>query len=254
MLYFCGHGVEKDSQYLLLEDFGDSPLSLLENSLDVGRLYQAMARCKARTQYFFVDACRDVPFKLLERLSGDSPMLMDQRPGPARSDSALLFATSGGAKAYGTLKQMTRYTEALIRALDGLGAVPAGPDWVITIPGVHQAVTHQLDHATPKQPRQKPTTHVVGASPVHRCERPPIVPVVITCAPSAAIRSARAALNAVYNSHEYPGSVTSECWSYQVPPDRYRFSVTFPHGGFQPIDSELWAWPPGLDHKVVIQP
>src|SRR5512132_2850689 len=76
VFWFCGHGVERESQFLLLEDFGRSELSLLENAVDIGTTYLGMARCKATAQYFFVDACREIPFQLLQMLSGYARVLV----------------------------------------------------------------------------------------------------------------------------------------------------------------------------------
>ena len=255
VLYFCGHGVERESQFLLLEDFGESELALLENAFDIGDLYEAMARCAARSQYFFVDACREIPFQLMERLTGNARKLLDRKlVGDLRSDAALMFATSGGAKAYGRPDQVTRFTAALVRALDGLGGRPEGAGWAVDVPSLQRAVTRLMSLGGQGTPPQQPTLRGTGVTPLHVCLEPPVVPVAVACEPQAAVDAATVVLT---RFTEAEGPIPQPCaglagWSFEVPADSYLFSITFPGGGYLPREERLVAWPPGLDTRVVV--
>ena len=55
LFYFCGHGLERDKQYLLLEDFGETPLDPLAASIDLDRFHDGMAACAADAQVFIAD-------------------------------------------------------------------------------------------------------------------------------------------------------------------------------------------------------
>jgi Caspase domain len=245
LFYFCGHGVEKDSQYLLLEDFGRSELRLLENSVDVGATYLGMARSRARAQYFFVDACREIPFDLLNMLRGDARTLIEPQYGDPRQDTALLFATSGGAKAYGRRDSPTRFTEALIRALGGLGGRRVGDRWVVDYSGLHLAVTTLLRNAEGGAPLQSPTSRGAGEGILHVCPSAPVVPVTITCDPAAAVPAGQISLAPLQGG---PASIATkayeEGWKAEAPADVYRFTVDFPDHSFRDAEGTLYAYPP----------
>jgi hypothetical protein len=256
MLYFCGHGVERSSPVLLLEDFGASKLALLKNAFDVGDLYEAMARCGARSQYFFVDACREIPFQLLEMVKDDASTLLNRKLiGDSRQDAALVLGTSGGAKAYGRVDQVTRFTAALVRALDGLGGRPEGGGWAVTVASLHGAVTGLMKDAADGAPPQQPVLRGgTGATPLHLCSEPPLVPVAVACDPPAAVASATVALTRflVAGSSVPQPNAGQTGWSFEVPADSYLFSITFPAGGYRPQEQPLVAWPPRLDTHVVV--
>ena len=71
LFYFCGHGLAKDEQYLLPEDFGDPALAgPWQNCIDFEGLRLGLrSECAARTQVFFVDACRETPFNVLTQVN-----------------------------------------------------------------------------------------------------------------------------------------------------------------------------------------
>ena len=256
IFWFCGHGVERESQFLLLEDFGRSPLSLLENAVDIGGTYNGMARCRATTQYFFVDACREIPFQLLQLLSGNAPALVaPQIVGDNRRDTGLMFATSGGAKAYGRPDQPTRFTEALVRALDGLGGRPDGDRWVVDFTMLQRAVTELLRAGEAGTPPQQPTLRGTGAGVLHVCSGPPIVPLSVACDPAAAIPGAEVALAPLDATPDRPlpaPQIGTQGWRFEVPADVYWFSVDFPGGDYRPMQTKFLAFPPGLDTRVEV--
>lgn len=259
LFYFCGHGVERESLFLLLEDVGRSPLSLLENALDVGQTYQGMARCRAREQYFFVDACREIPFQLLQQLSGNARVLVTpQLVGDQRRDTALVYATSGGAKAYGKAGQVTRFTQALIRALDGLGGRLDGASWVVDLSSLQRAVTQLLARGGDGAPVQVPSVRGAGLGVLHRFERAPVVPVSLACLPPAAITAATITLSplaalpgAVPGAPAPPLVAGPGGWSVDVPADIYTLAVDFPDGGYTATRKSIAALPPGVYDEPV---
>lgn len=263
ILYFCGHGVEREAPFLLLEDFGRSALSLLENAVDIGATYQGMARNRAREQYVFVDACREIPFQLLQMLSGNAKVLVTpQLVGDQRRDTALVFATSGGAKAYGKAGRPTRFTQALVRALDGLGARVEGAGWVVDVPTLQRAVTQQLRAGDDGAPAQLPSVRGAGLGVLTTLTDAPLVPITLACRPPTAIPGAALTLTGfsafpgVIAGRAAPTAVASTTgWSFEAPADVYTLTVDFPGGAFPRKERRLAALPPGIyDEVVEVQP
>lgn len=259
ILYFCGHGVERESAYLLLEDFGRSPHWLLENAFDIGTTYQGMATCRSREQYFFVDACREIPFQLLQTLGGQARSLVTLAAvGDQRRDTALVFATSGGARAYGRTGQPTQFTQALVRALDGLGSRPDSSGWAVDVPSLQRAITVLLRGGEDGAPVQLPSVRGAGVGVLHTFNSPPQVPIVISCTPRSAIPGALVSLSPLC---VLPGAVAggeppqavpdSSGWSAEAPADVYSLTVEFPGGEHAPLRKTLPALPPGLDSEHV---
>ena len=255
LFYFCGHGVEREAAYLLLEDFGHSKLRLLENAVDIDTTYQGMARCKAHEQYFFVDSCREIPFELLEMLSGEAAVLVTPKlVGDRRSHHALVFATAPGAKAFGKPGKVTRFTEALLRAFDGLGSRAEGNRWVVDVPNVQRALTRLLRGRADGAPLQVPSLRGAGAGVVHRLSGVPTVPVEIVCDPTAAVSSAAVALDSVTGGATVRPPTSCEFgWTIEAPADVYRLTVEFPQGNYRRHEDHLTAWPPGLDARIEVR-
>ena len=100
LFYFCGHGVEKDNQYLLLEDYGANQYQPTEASIDLNGFHTGMLSCKAGTQLFFADACRQVPWDCSSRST---------RAGRPPSPAAIRATSTG------TLRSCTRPVSATNR-------------------------------------------------------------------------------------------------------------------------------------------
>ena len=255
IFYFCGHGVEKESQFLLLEDFGRTKQRLMENAVDIGATYVGMATCQAREQYFFVDACREIRQELLEELSGQARALVTPKAiADTRENEALLFATSGGAKAYGRAGRPTQFTAAVIRALDGLGSRPEGNGWVVDYPGLLRVVTMLLHTRGDDGRRQRPTVRGGASGVLHVCADPPVVPVAIACEPAAAVAAARAAFAPLYPPDSAPLTLQQvrDGWRLDVPADVYLLTLDFPTGGYRPTTEKIVAYPPGLSLPVAV--
>ena len=257
LLYFCGHGIEKDSTYLLLEDFGESSLDTLGNAVDIRAMYQGMARCAARTQYVFVDACREVPFDLLQSVGGSATVLVTPQSVGADRESALLMATSGGHKAYGRPGQPTRFTAALRRALDGLGARANGTQWEINYLGLQSAVTSLLGRGDADAPAQRPQSYgAAGDGVIHVCTGPPEVPVTVACEPPAAAAelAATASLTPVGGAGQVPLAAATGGWASDVPAGFYDLAVEFAPGPYTSASARVLAFPPFCDVPLKVVP
>jgi len=129
--YFCGHGVSKDAQYLLPENYGDPGVFQWRNSIDFDGLRVGMRSCAAQTQLFFVDACRETPFALLTQLNVQGNPLTSASFADSVSCSAAYYATTPGRQAYGPDNEVTYFGRALLSCLNGVAAIKKGPKWVV---------------------------------------------------------------------------------------------------------------------------
>jgi hypothetical protein len=253
VLYFCGHGVQRESEFLLLEDFAAVSHRMLENSIDISHTFLGLASCAAGQQYVFVDACREIPYDLVTKLSGSAAVLAEPTlVGDRRSDKALLFATSGGQKAYGRPNRPTRFTEALLSALDGQGAVLRGKVWEVRLSHVGPAVDWILRQDA-EAPPQQPEYQGSFAAALHQLAGPPEVLVRIQYEPDAA-RSADVALT----SFTSPGPalipvIEGNVWRCLAPADTYQLRLDFPAHDFRPFDCPLTVLPPGVEERITVE-
>ncbi len=129
--YFCGHGVSKDAQYLLPEDYGDPAVFQWKNNIDFDGLRVGMRSCAAQTQLFFVDACRETSLALLTNLNVSGTPLTGAGFTDSVNCSAAYYATTPGRLAYGPDTDVTYFGQALLSCLNGVGAIKKGPKWVV---------------------------------------------------------------------------------------------------------------------------
>src|SRR5712692_10079652 len=124
IFYFCGHGMKRTHLSLLMEDFGENESRLLENAIDIDASHDGMAStCKARVQCFFADACRQVPYSELGKVTGDGRVLVDEDLATNLAEEAPRFyATLPADPAYGQSGRPTLFTLAVLDALRGTGA------------------------------------------------------------------------------------------------------------------------------------
>lgn len=129
--YFCGHGVNKNSQYLLAEDYGDPAVFQWKNCIDFDGLRVGMRSCPAQTQLFFADACREIPFAILTQLNIQGNPLTNASFSDAVDCSAAYYATTPGRQAYGPDTGVTYFGQALLACLNGVAAIKRGPKWIV---------------------------------------------------------------------------------------------------------------------------
>jgi len=252
LFYFCGHGVQRGTPLLLAEDFGRSRLSMLENAIDILATFYGMAACPIRTQYFFIDACREIPQQLLGRLNGTPRVLIDREVFGEDRDCGLLFATSGGHRAYGVRGTATRFTEALIKAWEGLGGRQDSNRWVVEFGGLQYAVTALLQRDDPKAPSQRPQSYgLAGNAVLQVCPGPPVVPLRVACRPPGALQAgdATASLARLGSRDLEPLLRSEEGWLAELPADVYQLDVDVTPP-YHPASQRITAWPPYCDVEV----
>lgn len=151
IFYYSGHGLESGFLVLLPEDFGDpASQNLWDNAIDFTATWYGMGECSAKTQCYFIDACRETPIDLLKTSKVDARALKTTQllTFPER-DGYVLKAAPLGQQAHGTANGMSYFTQALIACLDGLGAShKSGSKWVVTTESLTGAAVRYMKRMT----------------------------------------------------------------------------------------------------------
>lgn len=145
IFYFCGHGLERESTYLLPSDHGSDEDLPWRNTIDFGLTKTGVeAASRARTLCWLIDACRNNPIDTRKwpviaaqplfdpPLRGDPPrVILDLRP--TTRNGVALGPPEGG---------VSYFTKELIRCLDDLGASGSlmGGKWCVTTESLRLAM------------------------------------------------------------------------------------------------------------------
>ena len=129
VVYIAGHGVQltKNGAIVLLNDFGSpAHLTKLEGAIDVAGVHAGMNHPNtAKTQFWFVDACRQKPLiaRRFESLEGALKLSV---PVGDTEASPLFLAATTGKEAFAYVGGVTLFNKALMWALKG--GVASGPE------------------------------------------------------------------------------------------------------------------------------
>jgi hypothetical protein len=162
LLFFCGHGFSRVDRYFVLSDFGrgGDPWS---RTINLSKLDLALQQEKPRKLWLFWDCCADIPSEILDALGNVGASLIQPRAS-ALSTANVTYGTlsrfgaassSLGSQAFGIAGKPTRFTEMLLEALDGAGAIKrTGAIWWVDHSGIQDAlqtyVTRYPDLQDPK--------------------------------------------------------------------------------------------------------
>ena len=123
IFYFCGHGIEHNGVIALLaENFearDEDTEFFYTGSLDLRQFHQGTARFRAQNKYFFIDSCRSDPVELLGYEIRPNPVVSPQADRTHPGDAPIYLATKRGERAWGIPNQVSQFTSAIIRALNG---------------------------------------------------------------------------------------------------------------------------------------
>jgi hypothetical protein len=163
--YFSGHGAQfrRDNLVMLMEDFGDGKGGILNKAVELNNLVTGMAPGAppadmiARTQLYFIDACRSD--ELAESAKTEQPQsVFTEVGGPDDRNRPVLFATLDGSVAIGRKGQVSHFCEALIQAFEtacdfSRDNEEGGIFWPVTVDSVRYSLEAQF---LAKQLSQKP--------------------------------------------------------------------------------------------------
>jgi hypothetical protein len=125
VFYFAGHGAQrtKGDSILLFEDFGDGVGGPLRKAVDTETVFYGMAPSKARkriarTQLYFIDACRVRPavFKNY-RLMHTTPIFEIEEVERDDRHAPVFYAAASGSQAYAVPGEHTTFGRILLDVL-----------------------------------------------------------------------------------------------------------------------------------------
>jgi Caspase domain len=210
--YFAGHGFQRtrNQHVMLMEGFAEQNRPALWHAIDTQELINGMAPTRAnptiaRTQLYFIDACRTVSKVFYEKYDAtpayhlwDPPSLgdvADERLAPT------YYTTVPGETAYGIKGKQTAFSKALLACLSGGAAVEDpqyvgenGPRYQVTVNSLNNALGHFMDQINHEEgTNQSFRTHGIGGfDPIlHYPDGRPEVDLTLNLVPGNARKCAR---------------------------------------------------------------
>jgi hypothetical protein len=124
--FYAGHGLtarinQRDENALVCSDFTEV---LTTNSVALRSLWEFFETVQFQDQFFFVDACRNMPWENVELEIGRWPLPRKRDPGLPPTQQFILYATSPGLPAREEKEagsERGAFTEVLMQGLGGAG-------------------------------------------------------------------------------------------------------------------------------------
>ena len=254
LFYYCGHGAEKDNQFLLADDFGKRPQNPWAGAFNFDLTRAAFKSCKAQTQLFFVDACRQITSDMLEENLQVRPL---ENPSYLKSDSfynMTLKAAASGESAYGRKNEPTYFTQAVISGLDGLVARKENNQWLIETGSLCWNIYNLLELINPSQ-SFKQRCQAIGGGPIDiiRRNNAPNAWLEISCNPDNALPAAELACLDRNLSVKEQRQPKPELWKINLKAGFYILRATFQGGNFKNGEVEATALPPVTREQIICQ-
>lgn len=238
--YFCGHGLEKEEQFLLAEDFGANPRNPWSGAFAFDSTRLAFHAAMAKTQCFFVDSCRRLTSQMLTKRFVVSPLEpCDQVPTECEHDLTMK-AAAGNKDAMGPPNEPSYFAQALLRAFRGAAARQRDVGWVVETSGIAAHLNDVLRMMG--RPGSIPYTGNSRAPLVDVDE--PMIPMILGCTPTKANEIAKLSWIPVAGQ-DLPLTNKGAPWQLETRPGQYRATAEFDDASFQFAKADIIAMPPG---------
>jgi hypothetical protein len=261
-VYMAGHGVQlnKRGAIVLLSDFGDPALlNELSGAIDVAGCHAGMNEAgNAEQQFWFADACRQVPAvaRKFERLEG--ALTLSEGVGQVRS-SPLFLASSTRENAFAEVGGTSLFSQALLWALRGAAA--EGPDkdvcddWYVGV----TTLIRLLDARVKKLARaheEEQTVDVTGRvkdAVVHRFKQPPDVDIEVVLRPEDAAAKVSGSLVPRGTGAGSPKAWAQWPFRDVVPPGIYELGVVTQPPLHELPPEFVNIKPPGFEQEIEVR-
>lgn len=257
ILYFCGHGLMGPSgeQILLLEDHGTAPnRPFAAGSFDISATIRSLLRHVEAQLYVFIDACRKYSSELGGQIgSGPNSLLSGGNlTEVVNRGMTKIESTGDGEEAYGDENGVSRFTEALLQALQGYCGVPepGSQRWLINGGALAQAMPKLLALVNTERGgrRQSCTPCPSGAvdEPLHITMQIPKVKVEIDLSPEVMRTVSQFLLTSVVDATmpQITGGLINEIWRTEVQKGVYEVRIA--SANLQPYASGQQYFEPPL--------
>jgi hypothetical protein len=257
--YFAGHGVQRtrSDAVLLMRDFTEGGGNPLYNAVDVNNLFGGMAPTArrpdmARTQLWFVDACRGFPsaFDNFQALRASEAFEVELSDRDDRC-APIYFGALPGSDAYSITGRETLFSKALFESLRDAGGerAPDQQDWRVTIGSLLRGMQATIDAINAEEGSDQAVwdggqTPRPG-TPILKLDHVPEVRVQLELRPAAAVDQVALAVQRPDGSPvPVPSPLNPNPFATRWPAGVYRMGAT-PQGAG--IDEDLWpVMPPAF--------
>lgn len=148
LFYFCGHGFINESSYILPEDVCSDKNTPWEDCIDLNATHKGMARCRAETQCFFIDACQDLARQALLTTGPVGRTLASPEKGfTPKREAPVYHSAAEGQRAASQKNLPSDFTVGLIECLKryGASANDGRNPWKVTTTSLGRALGEYLD-------------------------------------------------------------------------------------------------------------
>lgn len=236
LFFFCGHGLDNGEQYLLAEDFGENTGNPWEGTFAFDMTRRAFSACKAKTQIFLIDACRQLTNNMVSTDLPKNPIDPPNRYVTESKFSLVQKAAAPNEAAYGIDGQPSFYTKALINALHGHASSNKSDNWIVSTAAIAtQMTTLLMQVAESEGYDQRCISTTSDVTDLLKLPGPPEVPLTITCKPDQALIHASLSyqeLNTQMGSSRPP---SNEPWKVIVAAGIYLMDASFANGGYTSV-------------------
>jgi hypothetical protein len=256
VFYFCGHGVMRGGTILLPEDYGMLRRNPFKSSIDINLTWEGMAQCKASTQCYFIDSCRQVSWNLRKQLRDPGTALILPKIGTrSNRDAPLFMATGPSNSAYGLSSDVTIFTKALLDSLKR-GVCRRKGCWLVTTTRLSDALSLAVQElgGNADRPQFSGTEGILKGNAIHRLTEAPEVAVWLCCEPELATQYAELEMfssDPPNNLHFARRPPVSDRWKIPAPAGHYTARARFPSAEYKPGECSVWADPPGPVEEIV---
>ncbi len=249
IFFFCGHGVSRGQvTSLLMEDFGSWDRHPLEQAIDFRQFCNGMDKCAARRQVYFIDSCRKASPALIEEYDNYTGEAII--PGSAFYSSAgarytaTYYATVPDESAYGRPEQASVFTEALLKAMDGIGSEETDDGWLVSTVSLQNG----LDELMRRMLRDAPGLAQVSSAeavrfPLHSLHGKPNALVTIRCKPREANKIAKLGYMPDGETNKVIRDPDESDWEVETEAGDYQFSAEFTGGPYHNSSLRKYVYP-----------
>ena len=260
IFFFCGHGVRRENQLLLCEDFGERREAMFDGAFSYERTYRAMESCHAGRQFFFIDACDvELPDRVKKQMLSDEAAPLSEPKVLTHDRKASEFrASAPGRPAHGEPGQVSYFTKAVLEGLGGLGSEQdARGVWIVSAGMLYMSIAKHLRHLAESHiaPEMEPHGDVAILVPLHVVgAMPPRVPFIISFKPKKAHRRARVSMRTFLGVPiDVRPTPRRERYELELEPASHLLSAEFSEGYKSVHDVELTVTTPRGSRDLEIE-
>jgi hypothetical protein len=284
LFYFAGHGImrSKTDSVLLLEGYDDPDEPVLHHTVDMNHLLELMRPTTpgspthakfhniARTQTFFVDACRNYPAAITNFQNAQPSPIDDEIDLDVDfRDMSVFYSALSGGRAKEIIGKQTIFSRLLIHSLTNTGmcCIEKRPNgtaaWGSTTDSLNRALKSSFDALKNNAPelvgeQDYDPGKIAPGVIIYRLEKPPLVPFQLTVQPEIASTLFQLQVRNFQGKKvlEKIAPITPYPYQDRLPAGYYRFNAEFepPHADYVASELNCSLEPPATPLEIIVSP